>query len=39
MSPKDRWNYVFKIAQKVRRCGEDHQHGCEQAPKKFTNKI
>ena len=36
MSPKDRWNYVFKIAQKVRRCGEDHQHGCgTKAPKKI----
>ena len=40
MSPKDRWNYVFKIAQKVRRCGEDHQHGCGCSNlKKFTNKI
>jgi DNA-directed RNA polymerase II subunit RPB1 len=36
MSGKKRWNYVFKIAQKIRRCGEDHQHGCgTKAPKKI----
>merc|ERR1711991_380637 len=36
MSPKDRWNYVFKIAQKIKRCGQDHPCGCgTKAPKKI----
>jgi DNA-directed RNA polymerase II subunit RPB1 len=28
MSAKDRWDYVFSIASKVTRCGEDIQGGC-----------
>ena len=28
MSSKDRWDYVFSIASKVTRCGEDIQGGC-----------
>src|SRR5210317_768674 len=28
MSNKDRWDYVFSIASKVTRCGEDIQGGC-----------
>ena len=28
MSSKDRWDYVFKIASKVSRCGEDIPCGC-----------
>ena len=36
MSSKKRWDYIFKIAQKIKRCGEDHQHGCgTKAPKKI----
>ena len=36
MSPKKRWDYIFKLAQKIKRCGEDHQHGCgTKAPKKI----
>ena len=33
---KKRWDYVFKIAQKIRRCGEDHEYGCGcKQPKKI----
>ena len=33
---KQRWEYVFKIAQKIKRCGQDHPCGCgTKAPKKI----
>tara|TARA_B110000444_G_scaffold100655_1_gene95199 strand:+ start:114 stop:4604 length:4491 start_codon:yes stop_codon:yes gene_type:complete len=33
---KKRWDYIFKIAQKIRRCGEDHEYGCGcKQPKKI----
>lgn len=28
MKPDDRWNYVFQLASKVKRCGEDNEDGC-----------
>ena len=28
MSPKDRWDYVFSLASKVTRCGDENQDGC-----------
>ena len=28
LPPKQRWEYVFKIAQKIKRCGQDHPCGC-----------
>ena len=34
--PKKRWDYIFKIAQKIKRCGEDHEYGCGcKQPKKI----
>ena len=28
MKPEERWNYVFRIASKIKRCGEDTEDGC-----------
>ena len=40
MSTKDRWDYVFSIASKVTRCGEDIHGGCGALqPRKIYNKI
>jgi DNA-directed RNA polymerase beta' subunit len=28
MSPDERWSYVFGVASKVKRCGDDNEEGC-----------
>jgi DNA-directed RNA polymerase II subunit RPB1 len=28
MPPKERWDYVFELASKVQRCGEENEDGC-----------
>ena len=36
MPPQKRWDYVFKLAQKIKRCGQDHELGCGcKQPKKI----
>ena len=36
MPPQKRWDYVFKLAQKIKRCGQDHEFGCGcKQPKKI----
>jgi len=39
--PKKRWKLVFKLCQKIRRCGECHQYGCgtKQPKKIFKNDL
>jgi len=41
LSPKNRWKLVFKLCQKIRRCGECHQYGCgtKQPKKIFKNDL
>ena len=36
MSPDERWNHIFSIASKIKRCGEDTEDGCNS---KQPNKI
>jgi DNA-directed RNA polymerase beta' subunit len=36
MSPDERWNQIFSIASKIKRCGEDTEDGCNS---KQPNKI
>ena len=36
MSPEERWNQIFSIASKIKRCGEDTEDGCNS---KQPNKI
>tara|TARA_Y100000389_G_scaffold16351_2_gene14445 strand:- start:2347 stop:6789 length:4443 start_codon:yes stop_codon:yes gene_type:complete len=36
LEPRKRWDRVFRIAQKIKRCGEDHEFGCGcKQPKKI----
>ena len=36
MKPEDRWNFVFSLASKIKRCGEDTHDGCGcKQPKKI----
>lgn len=36
MSPEERWNQIFSLASKIKRCGEDTEDGCNS---KQPNKI
>jgi len=40
MSPDERWSYVFGVASKVKRCGDENEEGCGcLMPKKSGKKI
>jgi len=39
MNPEDRWDYVFQLASKIKRCGEDTHDGCGCLQPKKIKKV